>query len=212
VTVPLRRHLQLFLNAYNYGRRLKTLRGLTPYEFVCKTWTEQPRRFRLDPSQHTPDRTSSATVNGDGEPSLPEPRFPLASRTTEDLARSSRFRGSRRQQIASTGKTTVRMDTMKTFALVTAALLVAAPAFAQSSSAPAGTVVAPSTAAPAGTVPSSGVVGSGTANSGPGAVVTAPRSGTGADAASSNSAASGNSEKPNEAVPNTGKGGGGSQK
>jgi transposase InsO family protein len=49
----LRRHLKLFLDAYNYGRRLKTLRGLTPYEFVCKTWTEQPRRFRLDPSHHT---------------------------------------------------------------------------------------------------------------------------------------------------------------
>ena len=46
----LRKHLQLFLDAYNYGRRLKTLRGLTPYEFVRKTWTEQPHRFRHDPS------------------------------------------------------------------------------------------------------------------------------------------------------------------
>ena len=50
----LRRHLQLFGDAYNYGRRLQTLRGLTPYEFVCQTWTEQPARFRLDPSHHTP--------------------------------------------------------------------------------------------------------------------------------------------------------------
>ena len=50
----LRRHLQLFLDAYNYGRRLKTLRGLTPYEFICKTWTDQPARFRLDPSHHNP--------------------------------------------------------------------------------------------------------------------------------------------------------------
>ena len=31
----LRRHLRLFVEAYNYGRRLKTLRGLTPYEFTC---------------------------------------------------------------------------------------------------------------------------------------------------------------------------------
>jgi transposase InsO family protein len=30
----LRAHLQLFLDAYNHARRLKTLRGLTPYEFV----------------------------------------------------------------------------------------------------------------------------------------------------------------------------------
>jgi transposase InsO family protein len=50
----LRRHLQLFVDAYNYGRRLKTLRGLTPYEFIGKTWTEQPARFRLDPSHLTP--------------------------------------------------------------------------------------------------------------------------------------------------------------
>ena len=49
----LRAHLQLFLDAYNYGRRLKTLRGLTPYEFVCKIWTEQPARFKVDPSHHT---------------------------------------------------------------------------------------------------------------------------------------------------------------
>ena len=50
----LRTHLQLFVDAYNYARRLKTLRGLTPYEFVCKTWTEQPARFRVDPTHLTP--------------------------------------------------------------------------------------------------------------------------------------------------------------
>ncbi len=50
----LRTHLQLFVDAYNYARRLKTLRGLTPYEFICKTWTEQPTRFRVDPTHLTP--------------------------------------------------------------------------------------------------------------------------------------------------------------
>ena len=35
----LRHHLQLFVDAYNHARRLKTLRGLTPYEFICKTCT-----------------------------------------------------------------------------------------------------------------------------------------------------------------------------
>ena len=49
----LRAHLRLFLDAYNYARRLKTLRGLTPYEFVCKTWTEQPERFTRDPTHDT---------------------------------------------------------------------------------------------------------------------------------------------------------------
>ena len=45
----LRRHLQLFVDAYNYGRRLKTLKGLTPYEFICKAWTNEPQRFTLNP-------------------------------------------------------------------------------------------------------------------------------------------------------------------
>ena len=32
----LREHLEAFLNAYNFAKRLKTLRGLTPYEHICK--------------------------------------------------------------------------------------------------------------------------------------------------------------------------------
>ncbi|MGW9822439.1 hypothetical protein ACUXK4_005034, partial [Methylorubrum extorquens] len=28
--------------------------GLTPYEFICQTWTKEPERFRLDPSHHMP--------------------------------------------------------------------------------------------------------------------------------------------------------------
>ena len=47
-------HLRLFVDAYNHARRLKTLRGLTPYEYVCRAWTEEPERFRLDPLHHTP--------------------------------------------------------------------------------------------------------------------------------------------------------------
>lgn len=49
----LRRHLQLFLDAYNHARRLNTLRGLIPYEFICKTWTEQPSTFTSDPTHYT---------------------------------------------------------------------------------------------------------------------------------------------------------------
>jgi len=45
----LREHLENFLVAYNFAKRLKTLRGLTPYEFICKRWTENPDQFRLDP-------------------------------------------------------------------------------------------------------------------------------------------------------------------
>jgi hypothetical protein len=50
----LRTHLRDFGDAYNFARRLKTLRGLTPYEFVCKAWTSHPHRFRLNPLQQTP--------------------------------------------------------------------------------------------------------------------------------------------------------------
>jgi transposase InsO family protein len=45
----LENHLAVFLDAYNFARRLKTLRGLTPYEAICKASTEEPDRFRLDP-------------------------------------------------------------------------------------------------------------------------------------------------------------------
>lgn len=32
----LHHHLQLSVEAYNYSRRLKPLRGLTPYEAICQ--------------------------------------------------------------------------------------------------------------------------------------------------------------------------------
>ncbi|NJM81924.1 MAG: IS481 family transposase [Tabrizicola sp.] len=50
----LRRHLADFIDAYNFGRRLKTLRGLTPYEFIVKCWTSEPERFTLDPTHQMP--------------------------------------------------------------------------------------------------------------------------------------------------------------
>ncbi len=50
----LRRHLTDFVAAYNFARRLKTLNGLTPYEYICKTWTKEPQRFRLDPTHQSP--------------------------------------------------------------------------------------------------------------------------------------------------------------
>jgi len=50
----LERHLTDFISAYNFGRRLKTLKGLTPYEFICKCWTSQPKRFILNPLHQMP--------------------------------------------------------------------------------------------------------------------------------------------------------------
>ena len=48
------RHLADFVNSFNFGRRLKTLKGLTPYEAICKTWTTEPKRFTLDPIHQMP--------------------------------------------------------------------------------------------------------------------------------------------------------------
>jgi hypothetical protein len=50
----LRQHLADFVQAYNFGRRLKTLKGLTPYEFICEQWTSEPKRFSLNPLHQMP--------------------------------------------------------------------------------------------------------------------------------------------------------------
>lgn len=50
----LERHLNDLVQAYNFGRRLKTLKGLTPYEFIGKTWASQPERFVLNPPHQMP--------------------------------------------------------------------------------------------------------------------------------------------------------------
>jgi transposase InsO family protein len=47
----LRSHLDDFVLAYNFAKRLK---GLTPYEYICKIWTAEPERFRPDPIHQMP--------------------------------------------------------------------------------------------------------------------------------------------------------------
>ena len=53
-----RTHLADFMAAYNSARRLKTLGGLTPYEYICKIWTSQPHRFILNPIHQMPGLNS----------------------------------------------------------------------------------------------------------------------------------------------------------
>jgi hypothetical protein len=50
----LKAHLTDFLRAYNFARRLKTLKGLTPYEYLCKLWTQTPGTFTLNPIHQMP--------------------------------------------------------------------------------------------------------------------------------------------------------------
>jgi hypothetical protein len=50
----LREHLANFVAAYNFAKRLKTLKGLTPYEFICKCWAKEPQRFTSNPHHQIP--------------------------------------------------------------------------------------------------------------------------------------------------------------
>ena len=50
----LRVHLADFIAAYNFPRRLKTLSGLTPYEYIAKIWTSEPERFIVNPIHQMP--------------------------------------------------------------------------------------------------------------------------------------------------------------
>ena len=42
----LKEHLYNFLNADNFAKRLKTLQGLMPDEYIVKCWQQEPERFR----------------------------------------------------------------------------------------------------------------------------------------------------------------------
>ncbi|PHQ98128.1 MAG: hypothetical protein COB39_09265 [Marinosulfonomonas sp.] len=48
----LKTHLSDFVDADNCARRLKTLKGLTPFEYICKIWTSEPERFTVNPTRH----------------------------------------------------------------------------------------------------------------------------------------------------------------
>ena len=50
----LRRPLSDFVSAYNFARRLKPLRSLTPFEFICKIWMTEPNRFTSNPLHQMP--------------------------------------------------------------------------------------------------------------------------------------------------------------
>jgi hypothetical protein len=43
-----------FMAAYNLARRLMTLSGLTPYEYIAKIRTLEPDRFIVDPIHQMP--------------------------------------------------------------------------------------------------------------------------------------------------------------
>ena len=53
-TVQLNSHLQAFLLAYTFVKRLKRLKGLTPYEFIRAEWQKNSSSFHRSPADLTP--------------------------------------------------------------------------------------------------------------------------------------------------------------
>lgn len=47
-TAQLNTHLPVFLRAYTFAKRLKRLKGLTPYEFICIEWRKNLTIFHQD--------------------------------------------------------------------------------------------------------------------------------------------------------------------
>jgi len=43
-------HLQAYLMAYNFAKRLKALQGSTPWQFILKKWTTQSQSFNINPN------------------------------------------------------------------------------------------------------------------------------------------------------------------
>jgi transposase InsO family protein len=49
-TEQLERHLDTFTCAYNFAKHLKTINGLSSYQFIVKSWAENPLPFLFNPS------------------------------------------------------------------------------------------------------------------------------------------------------------------
>ncbi len=61
----LERHLANFIAAYNFGRRLKILKGLTPCELISKHWAAEPHRCRLNPLHQMPELNTPRSDGAD---------------------------------------------------------------------------------------------------------------------------------------------------
>jgi len=53
--------------AYNFARRLKTLRGRTPGENICGIWTAEPESSNFDPFHQMPGLNSSGCGETEAE-------------------------------------------------------------------------------------------------------------------------------------------------
>ncbi len=49
----LKEHLYNFVNACNFAKRLKTPKGLTPYEEIIRCWKLEPEYLNINSTQST---------------------------------------------------------------------------------------------------------------------------------------------------------------
>jgi hypothetical protein len=90
----LRQHLADFVAACNFARRLKTLRGLTPYEAICKAWVDEPSGSLRTRTTKSWDQTSKK----------PEGLVPLSAATRGAVRAQIRAPLPRRYNAASAGE------------------------------------------------------------------------------------------------------------
>ncbi len=55
---PLRGRRRTFVDADYFARRLKTLKGLAPFQYIVNCGTEKPKRFKRSPNHRCPGRNS----------------------------------------------------------------------------------------------------------------------------------------------------------
>ena len=65
----LRTHLRDSVDAYNFARRLKTLTGLTPDDFICKAGLSNHQKFKSSPFHKMPGLNRCAAWTALREPS-----------------------------------------------------------------------------------------------------------------------------------------------
>ena len=59
----LKEHLHAFMMACNFAKRLKTLKALAPYEYICEIWKKEPERFNIDPFLYTVGLNKSVSLS-----------------------------------------------------------------------------------------------------------------------------------------------------
>ncbi len=58
----LRAHHADFIAAYNFARKLKTLNGLMPYQYICKIWTSEAEKFMREPIHRMPELSTEGPL------------------------------------------------------------------------------------------------------------------------------------------------------